>query len=58
MGSDERNEKSTYVTLTSLDEARNLARQTVDEALAALALFGNEAEFLREIVRMLMAREK
>jgi len=58
VGSDERNEKSTYVTLTSLDEARNLARQTVDEALAALALFGNEAEFLREIVRMLMAREK
>lgn len=58
VGSDERNEKSTYVTLTSLDEARNLARQTVDEALAALALFGNEAEFLREIVRRLMAREK
>ena len=58
VGSDERNEKSTYVTLTSLDEARNLARQAVDEALAALALFGNEAEFLREIVRRLMAREK
>ena len=58
VGSDERNDKSTYVTLTSLEEARELARQTVDDALAALAPLGAEADFLRELVRMLLARDK
>jgi geranylgeranyl diphosphate synthase type II len=58
VGSDERNHKSTYVTLTSLDSAKRLAEDTVKEALNALAIFGNEADFLREIVQYLITRDK
>ena len=58
IGSDEKNLKSTYVSLTSLDEAKRLAKVTVDEALNALENFGSEADFLRELVQYLIAREK
>ena len=58
VGSDERNEKSTYVTLTSLTEARRLAGETVQQALAALEIFGDEAKFLRDLVQMLLERNK
>ncbi len=58
VGSDERNNKSTYVTLTSLEEARRLATDTVKEAVEALAIFGDKAKFLRELVEMLLERNK
>lgn len=58
VGSDERNEKSTYVTLTSLDEARQLAADTVQQAVEALEIFGDKASFLRELVEMLLKRNK
>ncbi len=57
-GSDERNHKSTYVTLTSLAEAQQLARTTADEAKASLQGFGPEADFLRELVEYLVTRDK
>ena len=58
VGSDERNNKSTYVTLTSLEEARHLAADTVKEAVEALAIFGDRAKFLKELVEMLLERNK
>ena len=58
VGSDVRNEKSTYVTLTSLEEARQLAAQTVEEGVAALKDFGPEADFLRDLLRYLTKRDK
>ena len=58
VGSDERNDKSTYVTLTSLEEARKLAEETVAEAVAALAPLGEKAGFLRELVEYLLKRNK
>lgn len=57
-GSDVKNNKSTYVSLTSLDEAKNLAQAAVNEALNAIKDFGNEADFLRELVQYLLDREK
>ncbi|MBR2773912.1 MAG: polyprenyl synthetase family protein [Selenomonadaceae bacterium] len=57
-GSDAKNHKSTYVSLTSLDEAKRLAKAAVDAALNALESFGAEADFLRELVEYLIAREK
>jgi len=57
-GSDEKNLKSTYVSLTSLDAAKNFAQAAVDEALDALKNFGDEANFLRELVQYLIARKK
>jgi len=58
VGSDLRNEKSTYVTLTSLEEARALAAQTVQDGLAALQSFGAEADFLRDLLQYLVKRDK
>ena len=57
-GSDVKNNKSTYVTLTSLEEAKRLAKEAVDDALTALENFGAEAEFLRGLVRFLIGRKK
>lgn len=57
-GSDAKKNKATYVSLTSLDEAKKLAKVAVDDALIALKNFGNEADFLRELVQYLVAREK
>ena len=58
VGSDEKNHKSTYVTLGSLESARKLAQKAVDEAKKALADFGKEADFLRELVDYLISRKK
>ena len=58
VGSDEKNHKSTYVTLTSLEEAKKLAGETVEDAVKALEPFGPEADLLRELVRYLVDRNK
>ena len=56
VGSDERNHKSTYVTLLSLEKAQELAQETVNDAISALDGFGDEAAFLRGLVQMLIER--
>ena len=58
IGSDERNQKSTYVTLTSLEEAKKLAAEATNDAIEALSIFGEEANFLRELVKYLLNRQK
>lgn len=58
VGSDEKNHKSTYVTLTSLEEAQKLAQDAVDTAIDALKIFGGEADFLRDLVAYLVKRNK
>ena len=58
IGSDERNQKSTYVTLTSLEEAKKLAAEATNDAISALSIFGEEADFLRELVKYLLNRQK
>lgn len=57
-GSDVKNNKATYVSLTSLDAAKELAKATVDDALTALKDFGAEADFLRGLVSFLLDRKK
>lgn len=56
VGSDERNAKVTYVTLYSLDTARELAAQAVDAALAALNRIDGETVILRQMVTSLLVR--
>ena len=58
VGSDAKNNKSTYVSLTSIDAAKNLAQKAVDEAVDALKNFGTEADFLRDLVKYLIGRNK
>ncbi len=57
-GSDAKNNKSTYVSLTSLDETKKLAQEIVNDAINALKIFGSEADFLRELVQYLIGRKK
>lgn len=57
VGSDERNQKSTYVTLTSLDEAKKLASDAVTEAKTALLPMGERAAFLSELADYLISRD-
>ncbi|MDR7865299.1 MAG: polyprenyl synthetase family protein [Sporomusaceae bacterium] len=57
VGSDEKNCKSTYVSLHSLAGAREMAAAAVSSALAALDGFGDEAAVLREFVNYLLTRD-
>ena len=56
IGSDRRNEKSTYVTLTSLARAQELADEAIESALSAVEIFGEKASFLQDLVRFLSYR--
>ena len=56
IGSDDKNEKSTYVTLYGLDKAREMSEQTTQEALQCLDMFGEKAEALRELAKMMCHR--
>ncbi|MBR1421003.1 MAG: polyprenyl synthetase family protein [Selenomonadaceae bacterium] len=58
IGSDLRNLKSTYVTLTSLSEAKKLAKESSDNAIKSLENFGSEADFLRELAIFQVERKK
>lgn len=55
--SDEKKHKSTYVTLYTLEGAKALAQKTVDEALNCLEIFGENADALREITKMMCGRK-
>lgn len=56
VGSDAKNNKSTYVTLYGLPASRELAEKTVAEALACLDMFGENAEPLRAITSYVCKR--
>jgi geranylgeranyl diphosphate synthase type II len=58
VGSDIKNHKATYVTLYSLEEARQMAHQVVNNSLKALSEFGIEADILREMIVSLLTRDK
>jgi geranylgeranyl diphosphate synthase type II len=57
IGSDAENQKSTYPALFGLDRSRELAQQTVDEAVDALCIFGERADPLRAIARYIVDRD-
>ena len=57
VGSDAENEKTTYVSLLGLAEARRLAEQRTAEAVEALSVFGDEADSLRQLAEALLHRD-
>ncbi|MCW2277340.1 polyprenyl synthetase family protein [Heliophilum fasciatum] len=57
VGSDEKNQKSTYPSLLGIDGARQAAEQAMADALAALESFDEGAQVLRELARYLLVRE-
>lgn len=48
-GGDAASGKSTYVTLFGVDEAEKMLDKTIEAALDALGVFGENAEFLKEL---------
>lgn len=58
VGSDERNQKLTYVTLHGLEKSREEVQRLSTEALEILDSFTRRNEFLNELVRSLVTREK
>ena len=58
VGSDVRNDKATYVTIFSLDEARRMAAEAAAKAAAALQPLGGQAWFLQALVEHLLTRAK
>ena len=57
IGSDEKNHKSTYVSLYGRETAKKMAEETTQEALGCLDMFGEKAEPLREIAKMMCNRK-
>lgn len=55
-GSDEKNNKSTYVSMYGLAKAEELAKDTVNEAVASLSIFGERGIFLQTFVQNLLTR--
>lgn len=57
-GSDEKNKKTTYVTLKGIEEARKEVERLSEEAIAIVSSFGQRNVFLEELIRQLITREK
>ena len=60
VGSDQANEKSTYVTELGLEAASELAEQLTAEAIDALSIFpdGNDKEDVIALAKYLVVRKK
>lgn len=56
VGSDEKNQKSTYVTVFGLDKAREYAKSYTDKAVEELKYFGERADFLIRLTEYLCGR--
>lgn len=58
VGSDEKNHKLTYVSLNGLEESKKEVKRLSEEALQLLQSFEEKNEFLTELVKSLITREK
>lgn len=58
VGSDEKNEKSTFVKLLGLEKCRQLANNLTAEAVLALEKMPNSSDFLAEFAKALAVRNK
>ena len=58
IGSDEQNNKTTFVTLLGVEKTMELAKEMTEKAKEALAPFGANGEFLRGLADYLLYRKK
>lgn len=56
--SDDKNNKTTYVTLEGLDKAKKDVEEISERALSTMASLEHKNAFLEELIRMLITREK
>ena len=57
-GSDQHNDKTTYVSLLGLEQAQSKASEMTEQAISALARFGSEADLLRELAIFITSRAR
>ena len=57
IGSDDENNKTTYVKLLGVDGAKEKAAKLTDDAISALESFGDKAKFLTSVAHMLICRK-
>lgn len=57
VGSDNASGKSTYVSLLGLEESEKYAERLTNEAVEALAVYGDESKFLKELAYSLIKRQ-
>jgi len=58
VGSDAKNEKSTYVSIVGLDKSKKIVKDLSEEAIELLKGFEGDSEFLEELITSLIYREK
>lgn len=58
VGSDEENEKCTYVSLLGLEKSRKLVSELTDEAIASLSAFGGDTSALKTFAVSMENRKK
>ena len=56
--SDEKNEKTTYVTLLGIDDAKKVVEEKSEEAISLLRTLPNENPYLEELLMELIHRKK
>ena len=56
VGSDDKNEKSTYVSLLGMEKAQQLVNELTQQAESALSAFSEDTAFLREFAQSLANR--
>lgn len=56
--SDEKNEKTTYVTLFGIEKAAEIVKERSEEAIGLLASLPGENTYLEELLKKLICREK
>jgi geranylgeranyl diphosphate synthase type II len=56
-GCDSARGKSTFITLYGLDESRRMLSEITEKAVDSLALFGEKADFLKNLAWMLAKRD-
>lgn len=56
IGSDEKNNKSTYVSIVGIENAKNNVQTLTNEAISALSMFGDEADGIIELAKKLTVR--
>ena len=58
IGSDEKNNKQTYVTLNGLETSKKHVKELSEEAIGIIDSFGGDNVFLKELVHSLINRSK
>ncbi len=56
--SDEKNQKTTYVSLYGMEQAKQQVKQLSEEALSLLGELPGDVQFLEQLIEMLITREK